>query len=80
MIALLKALWVLYQDYRKTRHCQHLRVRENRECDVICADCGRNLGFIATWRKLNETTGARLIGFYEDHACTTDFTNYKDPR
>jgi len=31
--------------------CSHSKVTETRSCDAICVDCGKNLGFIGTWRK-----------------------------
>lgn len=31
--------------------CKHPRYRENRACDAICSDCGRNLGFIQPLRE-----------------------------
>lgn len=33
--------------------CKHLRVRETMACDAICRSCGKNLGFIQTWRNAN---------------------------
>ena len=31
--------------------CRHDgRVWENGACDAICRECGKNLGFIGTWR------------------------------
>ncbi len=31
--------------------CGHERVHETGSCDAICSKCGKNLGFIGTWRK-----------------------------
>lgn len=31
--------------------CKHSRVFENRACDVVCRKCGKNLGFIGSYRK-----------------------------
>lgn len=31
--------------------CKHLRFYENRACDAVCSDCGKNLGFIDNARK-----------------------------
>lgn len=32
--------------------CKHDEgVRETRACDAICRKCGKNLGFIGSWRK-----------------------------
>lgn len=30
--------------------CKHERVSENQRCHAICRDCGKDLGFIQTWR------------------------------
>lgn len=30
--------------------CNHARYYETSACDAICIDCGKNLGFIGTWR------------------------------
>ena len=31
--------------------CKHDTVFENGACDAICSLCGKNLGFIGSWRK-----------------------------
>lgn len=36
--------------FRQAR-CRHESVRETQACDAICQHCGKNLGFIGTWRK-----------------------------
>jgi hypothetical protein len=36
---------------RRQRKCKHLRVFETQACDAVCRDCGKNLGFIGTWRE-----------------------------
>lgn len=34
--------------------CNHsFGVRESMACDAICKKCGKNLGFIGTWREKN---------------------------
>lgn len=35
--------------WRQSR-CKHLHFHETGKCDAICSDCGKNLGFIGTWR------------------------------
>lgn len=35
----------------KQTKCSHKNVFENGACDAICRDCGKNLGFIGTWKK-----------------------------
>ena len=43
----------------RQRRCQHTgQVNETRACDAICADCGKNLGFIGAWRAAR-ATGAK---------------------
>lgn len=48
------AVWFLIEVpvlFRQAR-CKHNgSVRETSACDAICNDCGKNLGFIDTWRK-----------------------------
>lgn len=34
----------------RQRFCKHEMFTENRACDAICADCGKNLGFIGNIR------------------------------
>ena len=40
--------------YFKQSRCKHNQVTETRACDAICASCGKNLGFIGTWRQRND--------------------------
>lgn len=36
--------------------CKHrIGVRETMACDAICVQCGKNLGFIGTWREKEAT-------------------------
>ncbi len=35
----------------KSRGCEHPEVNETRACEAICRRCGKNLGFIGTWRE-----------------------------
>lgn len=38
----------------KQARCKHDGgVNETQACDAICRKCGKNLGFIGTWRKQN---------------------------
>ena len=37
--------------YFKQRRCKHEQVHEDSRCTVWCRSCGKNLGFIGTWRK-----------------------------
>lgn len=38
-------------EWIKQRRCNHESVRETMACDAICNKCGKNLGFIGSWRK-----------------------------
>ena len=35
----------------KQSRCEHPRYFETGSCDAVCKDCGRNLGFIGSWRE-----------------------------
>ena len=35
----------------KQSRCKHERVRETMACAAVCRNCGKNLGFIGTWRE-----------------------------
>jgi hypothetical protein len=49
-VAMLVAIW-LYRASKQAR-CKHQgTVCESQACDAICSDCGKNLGFIGTWRE-----------------------------
>ena len=37
--------------YFNQRQCTHEAVREDGKCDAWCRACGKNLGFIGTWRE-----------------------------
>jgi len=38
-------------EWIEQRLCKHERVSETMACDAVCNKCGKNLGFIGTWRK-----------------------------
>ncbi len=49
-IIVIAVLAGLPQAIRQTL-CRHDRdVAETSACDAVCRDCGKNLGFIGTWR------------------------------
>lgn len=54
-LGLLCALGMLPSVIRRAR-CQHAKVHENGACDAICRNCGKNLGFIGTWREKHPST------------------------
>lgn len=35
----------------KQSRCKHHRYFEAGSCAAVCIDCGKNLGFIGTWRE-----------------------------
>lgn len=37
-------------DYLRQRKCPHTAVHETSSCQAICRHCGKNLGFIGSWR------------------------------
>ena len=37
--------------YLKQRRCAHEKVWEDGGCNAHCRACGKNLGFIGTWRE-----------------------------
>ena len=37
---------------RQQSRCSHQRYHETSACDAICSDCGKNLGFIGSWREI----------------------------
>lgn len=53
IIAILCTMGVL-RLLRQSR-CKHARYHETSSCDAICTDCGKNLGFIGTWRDKHRT-------------------------
>lgn len=41
-------------EYLRERKCKHDKgVRETQACEALCVVCGKNLGFIGTWREKN---------------------------
>jgi hypothetical protein len=50
LLIFLFAVFRLCMHRFKYRNCKHERVNETQACDAICCNCGRNLGFIETWR------------------------------
>ena len=55
--AILYGLYLL-PGYIRQRKCLHTDVHENGRCDACCRDCGKNLGFIGTWRDKQRATVA----------------------
>lgn len=45
-------LWV--HTWWVGRKCKHEDVNENMACHAICKGCGKNMGFIGTWRAEQE--------------------------
>lgn len=38
-------------------NCEHPEVSETQACEAICRNCGKNLGFIGTWRARKAAKG-----------------------
>lgn len=52
VIAAVLWLWVVVPTWIRQAICKHDGdVSETRACDAICCKCGKNLGFIGSWRK-----------------------------
>ncbi len=49
LIVAIVLIVVLYHTLRQAG-CKHGRYVETSACDAVCADCGKNLGFIGTVR------------------------------
>lgn len=45
------SLLVAFPIWLRQRKCNHPRVNETQACEAICNECGKNLGFIGTWRE-----------------------------
>lgn len=58
IFAVVLLVWIGFRQWRRQRRCQHSRVHETQACDAICAGCGKNLGFIGTWREQQKNGGA----------------------
>lgn len=55
---LLLALRFAIPAWVKRVRCKHdSGVRETMSCDAICRSCGKNLGFIGTWRERQPAEG-----------------------
>lgn len=50
-VALVAAVvwWIVTTIKQAT--CSHPKTYENRGCDAVCQQCGKNLGFIGAWRE-----------------------------
>lgn len=44
---------IFIAQWLKEMTCKHEKIYENRACNAICKDCGKDLGFIGSWRKNN---------------------------
>ena len=45
------ALLIHIPTFLRQRRCTHSLANEDHSCTAWCADCGKNLGFIDTWRE-----------------------------
>ena len=55
ILVILTAYWI--NKKVKQARCKHPYIKETRSCDAICTTCGKNLGFIGTYRKELERHG-----------------------
>lgn len=56
LLVVVVALLVSLPSIRRQAKCKHDgSVIETSSCDAICNQCGKNLGFIGTWRKSRAT-------------------------
>jgi hypothetical protein len=54
----LAAFLIVLPSIIQQARCKHDKgVRETSACDAICKECGKNLGFIGTWRAGREQAG-----------------------
>lgn len=55
-LLMLCGLWVFLRQWFLEITCKHDGgIGETRSCDAICHKCGKNLGFIGSWRKGHRT-------------------------
>ena len=53
ILVIIGILWSIQRVSHYIEHygCTHEQVNETSSCDAICRKCGKNLGFIGTWRE-----------------------------
>lgn len=52
IVAIAAACVLVAKEWVEQKLCKHDKgVSETRSCDAICRGCGKNLGFIGTWRE-----------------------------
>lgn len=57
-IVALVLLYLWLSQWIREARCKHDGgVTENRECNAFCRQCGKNLGFIGTWRAKQQSAG-----------------------
>ena len=57
ILGLIYLIWVCslkYKECKKQFMCPHHEVHETMACEAICDECGKNLGFIGTWRNTHQ--------------------------
>lgn len=55
---LLFTAWDTMGDAIAQSRCKHTRLRETQACQLVCRDCGKDLGFIGTY--IEEHRGEKL--------------------
>ena len=53
VLSIIAIVWIIYKvlTWIEQAQCPHEHVNETMSCDAICRKCGKNLGFIGTWRE-----------------------------
>ena len=54
VVATIVLIWLLVviTEWLRQARCKHdCGVNETQACDAICRKCGKNMGFIGTWRE-----------------------------
>lgn len=65
--------YVILPELIKQALCKHHSgIRETMACDAVCRKCGKNLGFIGTWRENNQrpnntTKNASVRKWFENY-------------
>ncbi len=57
-LVLLWGVWITNATWWRESRCKHDGgVDETMACDAICRKCGKNLGFIGSWRERQQSCG-----------------------
>lgn len=55
VVAVIVVVYTLFSlpEWLRQRRCKHDKVKEDGSCTAWCCACGKNLGFIGSWRERN---------------------------